>query len=108
MNGNVYSMAVGVVAVGINVIIGRLTTARDPILPSLLLLLLLASPSIIIKPCRCRCAAFIRWGGKKERKGINTFRFVSFFQGNYRGGGGGGDVLDQPVFRLATSSRAPL
>lgn len=76
MNGNVYSMAVGMVAVGINVIIGRLTTARDPILPSLLLLLLLASPSIIIKPCRCRCAAFIRWGEK--RKGKEQTRFVSF------------------------------
>lgn len=74
MNGNVYSMAVGMVAVGINVIIGRLTTARDPILPSLLLLL--ASPSIIIKPCRCRCAAFIRWGEK--RKGKEQTRFVSF------------------------------
>lgn len=102
MNGNVYSMAVGMVAVGINVIIGRLTTARDSTLPPPSSCLSIDNNKTVSLSLR----GVYSLGGKKERKGTNTFRFVSFFQGNYRGGGG--DVLDQPVFRLATSSRAPL
>lgn len=70
----------------------------------LFLLVFLLPPSIIIKPCRCR--AWRLFVGKKgeERRGIDTFRLVSFFRRNYREGVGDG-VLDQPVFRLATSSR---
>lgn len=72
MNGNVYSMAVGMVAVGINVIIGWLTTARDPILPPPSSCLSIDNNKTVSLSLR----GVYSLGGK--RKGKEQTRFVSF------------------------------